>query len=241
MTEGITLQEMDGETVAELVKRNEIGQLADLNTSAKGNIVNAINELFTNVSSGKISVAAAITGKGVEASGSDTFMQLSTKIGQIQRGLSNYFIHRSKNYLFDGEAIDIYNLVKGYSRNGLFIKESSKVIRLQAAEQQKISFTTDTTIDLTFVGKILFFFTLDNSTVNTANLYCGIQSIKGADENSFIRSTSLVYNNTDGLHKCLSVDVSDFSGSYYLSALLDRPTGTAAIAWGHSILLLPSI
>lgn len=83
MAEGITLQEMDGETIAELVKRNEIGQLADLRTSSKGNIVNAINELFTNVSSGKSSIAAAITGKGVEASGNDTFVQLADKIGQI--------------------------------------------------------------------------------------------------------------------------------------------------------------
>lgn len=63
-----------------------VGSLSNLQTSAKSNTVAAINELFTSVSNGKTAVAAAITGKGVPASGSDTFSQLATKIGQIQTG-----------------------------------------------------------------------------------------------------------------------------------------------------------
>ncbi|PRA08888.1 MULTISPECIES: phage tail protein [unclassified Paenibacillus] len=43
--------------------------------------------LFQSVSDGKTAIAAAITGKGVAASGSDTFPQLATKIGQIATGL----------------------------------------------------------------------------------------------------------------------------------------------------------
>lgn len=43
-------------------------------------------DLFTSVSDGKTAIAAAITGKNVPASGSDTFPQLATKIGQIQTG-----------------------------------------------------------------------------------------------------------------------------------------------------------
>lgn len=42
--------------------------------------------LFRSASDGKTAVAAAITGKGVAASGSDTFPQLATKIGQISTG-----------------------------------------------------------------------------------------------------------------------------------------------------------
>ncbi|WP_218966742.1 phage tail protein [Paenibacillus sp. LK1] len=42
--------------------------------------------LFQSVSDGKTAIAAAITGKGVAASGSDTFPQLATKIGQISTG-----------------------------------------------------------------------------------------------------------------------------------------------------------
>lgn len=49
----------------------------------------ALTELFTNVSNGKTAVASAITGKGVAASGSDTFSQLGTKIGQISTGTGN--------------------------------------------------------------------------------------------------------------------------------------------------------
>jgi hypothetical protein len=64
----------------------QVGILSDLLTSAKSNAVAAINELFTSVSNGKTAVAAAITGKGVPASGSDTFSQLATKIGQISTG-----------------------------------------------------------------------------------------------------------------------------------------------------------
>lgn len=60
-----------------------VGNLANLQTTAKGNAVDSINELFTSASNGKAAVAAAITGKGVPASGSDTFPVLAGKIGQI--------------------------------------------------------------------------------------------------------------------------------------------------------------
>lgn len=46
----------------------------------------ALSELFTSVSDGKTVVAAAITDKGISASGSDTFSQLAGKIGQINTG-----------------------------------------------------------------------------------------------------------------------------------------------------------
>ncbi|WP_068783203.1 tail fiber protein [Paenibacillus phocaensis] len=65
-----------------------VGNLASLQTTAKGNTVAAINELFTSASNGKNAVAAAITGKGVPASGSDTFAVLAGKIGQIKPSLA---------------------------------------------------------------------------------------------------------------------------------------------------------
>ena len=45
-----------------------------------------INNLKSSVSSGKIQVANAITGKGVSASGNDTFATLASKINQITSG-----------------------------------------------------------------------------------------------------------------------------------------------------------
>lgn len=63
-----------------------IGDKSTLLTTQKSTIVGSINELFTSVSDGKTAIAAAITDKGVVASGSDTFPQLATKIGQISTG-----------------------------------------------------------------------------------------------------------------------------------------------------------
>lgn len=111
MAKGITLQELDAVTVNRLIVKdasgrakvaapvvaddialkstvdNAVGTLSSLLTADKGNTVAAINELFTKVSNGKTSVAAAITGKGVAASGSDTFDALSQKIGMISTGV----------------------------------------------------------------------------------------------------------------------------------------------------------
>ncbi len=56
-------------------------------TGEKTNLVTAINELFTNVSSGKNTVASAITDKGVTASGGDTFAAMATKIRNISTGV----------------------------------------------------------------------------------------------------------------------------------------------------------
>lgn len=108
MTKGITLQELDSLATSQLVVKdsmgraqvaapatgndialkstvdNAVGPLSGLLTTDKSNAVAAINELFTNVSDGKNMVASAISGKGVPASGSDTFAGLAGKIGQIQ-------------------------------------------------------------------------------------------------------------------------------------------------------------
>ncbi|MBQ6459127.1 MAG: WD40 repeat domain-containing protein [Exiguobacterium sp.] len=61
----------------------QIGILSGLNTTDKSNLVNAVNELFTDVGNGKTQIATAITDKGVTASGSDTFPQLASKIDQL--------------------------------------------------------------------------------------------------------------------------------------------------------------
>src|SRR5699024_7553951 len=47
------------------------------------------NEAFQSASDGKTKIATAITGKGVDASSSDTFDTLSTKINQIKKAEGN--------------------------------------------------------------------------------------------------------------------------------------------------------
>ena len=51
------------------------------------NVKAALESLKSSVSDGKNQIATAITGRGVPASGSDTFTQLATKISQIPAGL----------------------------------------------------------------------------------------------------------------------------------------------------------
>jgi hypothetical protein len=64
--------------------QTDVGSITSLLTNNKSNTVAAINELFTSASNGKTAVAAAITGKGIPASGADTFAQLATKVSAIE-------------------------------------------------------------------------------------------------------------------------------------------------------------
>lgn len=68
--------------IANELGKNEDGSDIELPTTDK-TIKGAITELFQNASNGKQLIATAITGKGVDASSSDTFAQLATKIQQI--------------------------------------------------------------------------------------------------------------------------------------------------------------
>lgn len=84
------------------------GNLTMLNTTAKTNLVAAVNELFTNVSNGKIQVRDAITGKGgtvadADGDGIPTFTELVNGINglggikSIQQG--RYVVPYDKKYV----------------------------------------------------------------------------------------------------------------------------------------------
>ena len=65
--------------------KTQIGDLAVLSTTAKDSIVNALNEVFNEVNSGKTSIYGAIVDKGVTPS-SQAFADLVTAIGAITTG-----------------------------------------------------------------------------------------------------------------------------------------------------------
>ena len=67
--------------------KEQIGELSDLQTTDKTNVVNAINELFQNANNGKGIIADAIGG---ELSDSDTFAAMGTKIDDISSTLSTF-------------------------------------------------------------------------------------------------------------------------------------------------------
>ena len=62
---------------------SDITSEASTRASADTNLQNQVNSLNSSVSNGKTQVANAITGKGVSASGSDSFATLANKISQI--------------------------------------------------------------------------------------------------------------------------------------------------------------
>ncbi len=79
----------------DILEKSTASQLADITTdedrlTENKTITGAINELFTFASNGKIKIATAITGKGVQASGSDSFDTLSNKITSIKVGDCNF-------------------------------------------------------------------------------------------------------------------------------------------------------
>ena len=65
--------------------KTQIGDLAVLSTTAKDSIVNALNEVFNEVNSGKTSIYGAIVDKGVTPT-SQAFADLVTAIGAITTG-----------------------------------------------------------------------------------------------------------------------------------------------------------
>lgn len=73
-------QQLDN--IANQLGKNEDDSFKTLETDDK-TIIGAINEVFQNASNGKSLIAQAITGKGVDASSTDTFQELADKISQI--------------------------------------------------------------------------------------------------------------------------------------------------------------
>lgn len=69
-----------------LGKTDDIGDLAELETTDKNSLVDAVNELFTSVSDGKSAIAAAITDKGVSTAASDSFATMAQNIEDIPTG-----------------------------------------------------------------------------------------------------------------------------------------------------------
>lgn len=66
--------------------QNQIGSLSSLNTTAKGNLVAAINELFQSASNGKQAISQALTGWGLSLTGTESFSDLAGLIQEVQTG-----------------------------------------------------------------------------------------------------------------------------------------------------------
>ena len=118
---------------------NKIGNLPNLKTNDKSNIVNAINELFQNVDNGKDLIASAITDKGVDTSKDDTFETMANNILSIITGGDLTPIHEAMEdlgYNFSdltkadseetGQILSKWFIVKPYSDEIEILLDSTK-------------------------------------------------------------------------------------------------------------------
>ena len=82
---------------------SDVTSEASTRASADTNLQNQVNSLNSSVSNGKTQVANAITGKGIAASGSDSFATLANKISQISsKDASEY--KNAKSYLCNSNS-----------------------------------------------------------------------------------------------------------------------------------------
>lgn len=66
---------------------SQLGNVSNLQTTNKNNLVEAINETFTSASNGKQLIATAITGMGVTTSVSDSYQTMANNIQSIETGV----------------------------------------------------------------------------------------------------------------------------------------------------------
>lgn len=154
-----------------LEKQNEItGNKTDLQTKNKENLVDAINEVFINVTNGKDLIASSISDKGVETSNEDTFEVMAQNISRIMtsNGNSNKI---SKSLLEDliescndidiNEDLDIENFIQLIKKhmnlnkqviddtanfNGLFF-EKNKIEELTSIQLKELSNTKNISLN----------------------------------------------------------------------------------------------
>ena len=118
---------------------DKIGNLPNLKTNDKSNIVNAINELFQNVDNGKDLIASAITDKGVDTSKDVTFVTMANNILSIITGGDLTPIHEAMEdlgYNFSdlskadgeetGQILSKWFILKPYSDGTEILLDSTK-------------------------------------------------------------------------------------------------------------------
>ena len=77
-------------------------------------VQDAIDEVFQSVSSGKISIAGAITDKGVQTSASDSFSTMATNIAAIPSGGDLDYSGASTNYNTGGNYVSSHSFTATY-------------------------------------------------------------------------------------------------------------------------------
>lgn len=100
---------LDDETleVEDTKARTDIGDVTTLKTTAKDNLVKAVNECFQSASDGKAIVASAITGKGVETDSDATFSTMANNISAIQVGIDTSNATATADTILSGKTAGV--------------------------------------------------------------------------------------------------------------------------------------
>lgn len=128
---------------------SDITTEASTRASVDTNLQNQVNSLNSSVSNGKNQVANAITGKGVAASGSDSFATLASKISQIATGIG------LSNMIAYGAGHDVYrevNITRKCNVIGLFENNCAEFGILDPSEEMGKQYTM-----LSYVGRTVIY------------------------------------------------------------------------------------
>lgn len=98
----INIQEAVEENNTDIVLLKETnGDLKELFTSDKTNLVSAVNEVFQFASSGKAKIASAVTGKGIITNNTDSFQTIANNINKIKTGINVNIDDKSSEFDFN--------------------------------------------------------------------------------------------------------------------------------------------
>ncbi|WP_059051989.1 hypothetical protein [Paenibacillus senegalimassiliensis] len=246
MADGITLQEMDSAEAAKLAMKSEVGTLSNLQTTAKSNLVAAINEAFTSGNERKADMVAALVAKGVPATTSENWEALIGKMDALKTGLDRYIPRWYKGY---NNVVDIYKFIPGVLGGGAVNTNSPDTLIFTWGQGDiHASVVTDLTINFDNIKYIIVLLNISRLVANynrvgTAELYVGTCTPQQKLVTSFtgvtgtLRYSGVSDDGKDVGHEYLILDTSSLSGQYHIK-MLGNSTNDLNFAVGLTMIVM---
>ncbi len=218
---------------------NAVGPLSSLLTSAKGNMVAAVNEVFQSGVDAKNRIVGALNSKfGVGASTNDTWAALADKIASINavKGRMSMF-----GYGADYQNIPAwgYTRLYGYSQTTYYPPSNSE-IRLDISSDSNgvdAYVYLQNPIDLTYINYIYFtaYHQYGSSGGSGATCRVVVDTVQQSDSNGVASAT--VQYHASGYYRAGLISVSNLSGNYYLRVHVKTSAGSGTLRINAMMLL----
>lgn len=196
---------------------NDLGNLENLNTVAKDNIVNAVNDCFQYASNGKKSIVDALTGKGIEASTDLSFAELATLI------TNQYSTSQTITYNVDTDSVYTENRLKGADATKPETFTPSK------SGYTFVGWRSDSQANLTVINSMIV-------GTNDITLYAVFKKIitlsynaHGGSGSTTSQSDTMIYNNGNLVKPTFTIKSNNFtppSDSSFYKWALNSASGT---------------